>query len=266
MKVPSNYHLLRENIFLLARQISRRLNWLLTLVNGRTQPCSLVFVILMYATSQFSLAGIYPHNQLKKDVVSFLSASYRQVPHERLDIKVGNLDRRLALETCSQPLSMTTQDQSKKGGNISVRIQCKAIPSWSVHVPAQVFVYQKVPLAGRDLARGEIITQADLNSGSVNISDVRQAYLSDSQLIIGKQVKRNIARGEVFKSRSLDSPQVVKRGDLVSVEAQVGQILVRTAATALSDGRIGQRIRARNNQSERVVTGEVIKEGVLRTQ
>lgn len=210
-------------------------------------------------------AQAYPLTQLKQDIANFLAAEYQQVDHERIDIKVSNLDNRLRLTNCAQAVEFINQDQTGMGGNISVKAACNSGKVWSVHVPAQVTIYREIPIALRDIARGEVISRAHITSKIVNISSIRQAFLADTQAIVGKEAKRNIGSGEPFRTALLDAPTAVKRGELVTLESLAGSIKVSSAGTAITDGRIGQKIRVRNNSSERIISGVVISQGLVQT-
>jgi flagellar basal body P-ring formation protein FlgA len=228
---------------------------------------ALTFILLM-PVCQFSLANqhFFSLKQLKEEAAQFLQEHYQDLPHKRIDISVGNLDSRLKLNPCSLPLEMTIQDPEHQGGNISMQIKCVAQPTWSVHVAAQVLIYQQVPVAKRELTRGEQISADDITNKIINISEIHQSFTTTIEDIIGKQVKRNLAAGEVFKGQSLESLKVIKRGDLVVLEMLTGQIRVSSSATAMSDGRIGEKIKVKNAQSQRIVMGEVMGEGLVRTQ
>ena len=222
-------------------------------------------VFLLGSLSPHVFAQVYPVNQLKQDIASFLAMEYEQIEHERIDINVGNLDPRLKLSSCEHAIVYTIQDQTGLGGNINVRAQCKTGQPWSVHVPAQVAIYRQIPLAQRDIARGEQISQDHITSGLVNISSIRQTFLPDENAIIGKEAKRNISMGEPFKTSLLDAPTAVKRGEMVTLESMAGSIKVSSTGTALADGRIGQTIRVRNNSSERIISGVVMSQGLVQT-
>ena len=213
-----------------------------------------------------ALASIYPLNQLKQDITQFLAKAYSAPPHQRIDIRVSNLDNRLRLASCASGPAFILQDSSGNGGNISVKAECKSGKSWSVHVPVQVNIYREIPVAQGNIARGEVISQAHIGFQLVNISSIRQRFLVDTHDIIGKEAKRNISQGEPFKTALLDAPTAVKRGELVTLEALAGSIKVSSAGTAMADGRIGQKIRVRNSSSERIISGVVISQGVVQTR
>lgn len=204
-------------------------------------------------------AQTYSPIALKQDVAKFLTSEYNS--KGRVQISVGNLDQRMRLHPCPQAPLMLLRDATGTGGNISVQVQCKANPGWSVHVPAQVSIFRELPVAIRDLNRGEQITPADISWESMNISELRQSYHTETQVIIGQEVKRNIGQGLPFLTSSLDAPTLVRRGDQVDLQSQAGSIIVSTSGTAMTDGRLGQKIRIRNNQSDRIVTGTVVASG-----
>lgn len=222
-------------------------------------------VLLLCGLSQLVSAQVYPTNQLKQDIAGFLAMEYEQVEHERIDINVSNLDPRLRLGSCEHAIDFTVQDPSGLGGNISVKAECKTGHTWQVHVPAQVSIYQQIPTALRDIARGEQINQGHIGTSLVNVSIIRQAFLPDEDAIVGKEAKRNISMGEPFRTAVLDNPTAVRRGEMVTLESLAGSIKVSSSGTAMADGRVGQTIRVRNNSSERIISGVVMSQGLVQT-
>lgn len=224
------------------------------------------FVALLCTATITTGAQAYTLLQLKQDVASFLAEEYSHSNHERVEVTVGAVDKRLRIGACNQALAMNTQDTSGLGGNITVQVQCKGKPAWSVHVPAQVHIFASVPVAARPLNRGDLISSADINEEILNISLIRQAFLASPSAAIGKEVKRNINQGEPLRSANLDAPTAIKRGDMVALASASGAIRVVTTGTAMSDGRIGQKIRVRNTQSTRVVSAKVTGPGQAQTE
>jgi flagella basal body P-ring formation protein FlgA len=264
MELPSFYRTFLRNI-LRHRQRRKAIAKKQLAATKSTIPPSAGLFFLFCSFTSFATAQIYPANQLKLDIANFLATEYQQVAHERIDISVGNLDNRLRLTNCGSPVEFINQDQSGLGGNISVKAQCDSGKVWSVHVPAQVTIYREIAIAARDIARGEVISLAHIDTNLVNVSSIRQAFLPEAESIIGKEAKRNIGKGEPFKTALLDAPTAVKRGELVTLESLAGSIKVSSAGTAMADGRVGQKIRVRNNSSERIISGVVISQGLVQT-
>lgn len=203
--------------------------------------------------------------ELQTAVKTFLQQHYADTSAVKLEIQVNNLDPRLQLSRCDKALTMKVNDTQYTGGNLTVHTACEGASPWSVYVPAQVAIFRHMPVANRNLERGEIVSGVDISSEVVNISQVRQGQLTDTESIIGKEVQRPVTQGETFRSAGLAAPMVVKRGDIVSIEIQAGAISVSSQGTAMSQGRIGDRIRVRNSSSDRIVTAQVVAAGKVQT-
>lgn len=226
----------------------------------------LILLLILCNQRDANAQGLIENIELIKDsVAQFLTSEYQASNPDKVDIKIGNLDSRLRLEKCNQPLSYILQDKIGNGGNVSVQVSCKSGENWSILVPAQAKVFRQVAVAARTLQRGQQINETDLNYQSLDMSQYRQGFAVNKEEIVGKEVRYNINKGDAFRSSALDSPLAIKRGDEVSIEAQSGSIKVLTNGTAVSDGRIGQQIRIKNNHSERIVNARVVSSGKVQT-
>lgn len=230
---------------------------------GRKLIAALGISLASAAASSCQAQAYYPLSAIKQQAAKFLTESYSS--KGKTEVTLGNLDSRLRLQQCSIPLEFSAHDPAGSGGNISVQVQCKGRPSWSVHLPAQVSIFREIPVAKHDLTHGSQVTASDISWETRDIGQLRQEYLSSPDEIIGLEVKRNIGQGIAFLSSSLDAPTVIKRGDQVALSSTIGGISVTTSGTAMSDGRLGERIRIKNNHSARIITGTVVAEGKVVT-
>lgn len=259
MELPSFYKTFAKNILRLCRVIWRyeqndcKVSIICVL--------ALVFTLSSYATA----SGTYGVTQLQQAASQFLAREYQRVPHQKIDIQVGNLDKRLQLKPCATPLEFTPQDPSGLGGNISVKVECSGSTAWAIHIPAQVNIYREIPVAALDIRRGHLIQPNNLATSLVNISSIRQGFAEEPDAIIGREARRNIGKGDVFTKARLAPPTSVKRGELVVLQSVAGGITVSSSGTAMSDGRLGQKIRVKNVSSDRIVTGVVQGQGVVQT-
>jgi flagellar basal body P-ring formation protein FlgA len=208
-------------------------------------------------------------SQLRQDVVQFLTAEYQSLQADKVEVKVGALDARLRLAACNETLAFNLLDTTGNGGNVNVQVVCNrantASGRWTILVPTFVTVFRPVATAGRALQRGEPITAADVVTEVRDMGQYRQGFALESELVIGKEAKYPIAKGEAFRTSALGAPLVIKRGEEVSIEATVGAISVVTNGTATGDGRLGQQIRVKNNQSERIINARVVGPGKVQS-
>lgn len=220
------------------------------------------FWLCQSANAQAPIENI---ESIRSKVAQFLTDEYVQAQAIKVEVKVGGLDNRLRLAKCDQNLVMTSKDTTNAGGNINVQVECKGSSAWTILVPAQAKVYRSVAVASRNLQRGEVINAGDLTTEVKDVGDLRLGFTLVAETLIGKEVKYTVNKGEAFRNSALDAPLVIKRGDTVTMEAAAGDISVKTSATAVSDGRIGQQIRVKNNQSARVVNAKVVGAGKVQT-
>lgn len=209
-------------------------------------------------------ATIYNPTQIKNLAANFLADHYAQ--DGKVEIFVSNLDPRTGQKSCNDALIFEPKDPTGQGGNIHVQIKCDSPQTWSLYLPAQVSIYKEVPIAAQDLMRGAVVTLEDISYQEVNISSFRQQIITDINSLIGQEVKRNLGKGTTFTTSALDAPTVIRRNDLIDIETQVGSIKVTAPGIALSDGRLGQVIRAKNSQSDRILNGTVIASGRVRVK
>lgn len=215
-----------------------------------------------HAQMQASIENI---SQIQGQVAQFLTDEYTKTQAVKVEVKVGNLDQRLRLARCDQKLALNLKDPLNSGGNLNVQVACKGGTSWTILVPAQAKVYRSVAVASRTLQRGDVVTEADLAQDVKDVSEYRLGFALTPEAIVGKEIKFTVNKGEAFRNSALDAPMVIKRGDAVTVEAAAGEISVKTNGTAITDGRVGQQIRVKNNQSSRVVNARVVAAGKVQS-
>jgi flagellar basal body P-ring formation protein FlgA len=212
-----------------------------------------------------SVAAQTSHNllQLRQQAESYLANTYKSDKNERLEIRLGNWDRRLNLAACQQDITFSLQDTAGPGGNVTLNCQCKDSPGWAVHLSAQVDIYRQVPVATKSIGRGNLIDLADIRMETRNISQLAEDSLLDNSEISGKAAKRMISQGDVIRPALLDQPKAVSRGENVTITSKSGSIQVVMQGTAMTDGKLGQQIRVKNNQSERIISARVVGQSAV---
>jgi flagellar basal body P-ring formation protein FlgA len=196
--------------------------------------------------------------ELRKKVEQYLLNQFQSPENERLEIKMGFWDRRLLIAACQQDIAFKLQDTAAPGGSLTVNCRCPDSPGWSVNLSAQVDIYKPVAVAKENIPRGSLITANVLAYETRNISQLGEQSFTDITPAMGKAAKRLITKGDVIRPSLLDQPRQVTRGEMVSITATTGSIRVVMQGTALSDGKLGQRIRVKNSQSERIISAKVV--------
>jgi flagella basal body P-ring formation protein FlgA len=131
------------------------------------------------------------------------------------------------------------------------------------YVAFRVYEKKKLFYTKRALSKGSPVSPDDLGSKETYISESELIYPKDSQDVIGKILKKDVAAGTVLTTLILDSPQVIRRGEMVTIIGENKLLLVKTKGKAEEPGRVGERIRVRNLSSDREVVGRVADNGTV---
>lgn len=166
------------------------------------------------------------------------------------------------LPACIAPEPFFPNARQAPIGRVSVGVRCGEGRRQVRYLQAQVDVVGSYVVAARDIPRGALITQAMLTQRQGNLGDLTANALTDEDAIIGKVAQRPLRQGEVFQAHTLQVPDVVERGQRVTVTAQGPGFRVSREGEALESGAQGARIRVRFDTRE-LVTARVTGDGTL---
>lgn len=127
---------------------------------------------------------------------------------------------------------------------------------------AQIAVIGKYVVAGQDIDRGTLITRDMLSHREGNLGDLAAQALTQQDEVVGLVAQRAVRAGSTFQAHFLKAPQVVRRGERVTVIAQGAGFRVSREGEALADGAQGERIRVRFDTRE-LVTARIVGQGTL---
>lgn len=180
------------------------------------------------------------------------------------EIKVMPLDTRLRLTKCHDPVSHTLNTSNLGAGQTSVKVSCGGATPWSIYTPVQIAQFGEVAVASRSLARGDVVQPGDIQFERQNLSQLGPNYVDSASRVVGFELKRPLREGEALRLSYVEPPKIVQRGDRVTLEAQANGLAVVAPGMAMANGQMGERIRVKNSQSERIVDALVIAPGRVR--
>ena len=195
---------------------------------------------------------------LEQAVTTHLERSEIQARH---GIEIQQIDPRLRLPACDQPLSASLESPAQPIGRVTVRVRCAGSSPWTVFVPGQVHIYRHVVVVNRPLKRKAILSPADLVLVERDIGLLNQGFLTAREQAAGKKLTRPVLPDQVLTAAHLEQAEVIHKGDQVVITARSASVSVRMPGEALSDGATGEQIRVRNQRSERVIKARVTGPG-----
>jgi flagella basal body P-ring formation protein FlgA len=178
------------------------------------------------------------------------------------DAEVTAVDERLKLARCARQLDATIERPIERGRGI-VLVSCSAPEPWRLFVPVRMRNDVAVVVLARNVQPGEVLTSADLSVERRSSASLPYDYLSDGAQAVGLTIRRTQAAGTVVTAAALEAPEVVQRGELVTLAAGGGPVMVKSEGIALEAARLKQRLKVRS-ASGRVIEGTAEGPGLVR--
>jgi len=130
-----------------------------------------------------------------------------------------------------------------------------------IKMSGDVKLFGNVLCLRKRVPRDTILTEEDVQVMRRDIGNLNDTFFSEPEEIIGKQLKNTLNTGAILFSRHIQSPTVVKRGDLVSIVARSPSMLISVPGKSKNDGAKGDIVRVKNMMSRKIIFAEVINEG-----
>jgi len=216
----------------------------------------LIILLLLPITAFATQSAFTNHQELKHKVHAYLTSKLSNDDVE-FSLNVQNIDQRLKLKTCPSEVEIKATKSPIKAGRNTVSVRCNTAVSWRIFMSAQVKIFGQVIVSRRPLNKGHLIQKSDLQLKKVELSSLRSTYLSDTKLAINHILKRNINRGAVISVNNLSKPLLIKRGDAIVILAESNGFKISMKAIALTSGSKGDKIRAKNIKTKKVIQGIV---------
>ena len=155
--------------------------------------------------------------------------------------------------------------QRKLEGSVSVIAVIKVddVVRNQVKITGWVDVFKYVACASRDIERGEKISEDDLYMVKRNLSHLSSKILTDKNLIVGLLAKHNIKADTCLKEWMIEKAPVVDKGDIVTILAESGDLLVTVPGKVLVKGFSGELVKVQNLMSKKEIFARVVNHSTV---
>ncbi len=115
----------------------------------------------------------------------------------------------------------------------------------------------RVPVLARGAARGQVISDSDIELVDVPLSSLPAGAIVDPGDLVGMSARRPLRPATVLRTRDVERPRIVTAKSSVVVTFSAPGLSIVMRAVALEDGALGDVINVMNPGSRRVVQAEV---------
>ncbi len=185
-------------------------------------------------------------------------------------VELANVPRELLLPAGDVAFITTLQSGSVATGAITVLVEAVVSDSRggrttrSATVNFHVNPLQDTVVTIRELGRRAVITAGDVRIERRAQSRLPANAVHDLNEVVGREVTRPLAPGEVVTALAVMAPLIIRRGSVVSVVVEGANFKIVARGVAAEDGAQGAPIRVLNAASRREVVGRVEDERTVR--
>jgi flagella basal body P-ring formation protein FlgA len=119
----------------------------------------------------------------------------------------------------------------------------------------------EVAVVSRPLARGEIVKVSDVTIERRPRADFLNEPAAAAGEVVGMAARRNVRANQPLRMADLMKPELVQRGDIVTLHYEVPGIVLSMRGKALESGTLGDTVNVLNEQSKRTIQGVVTAQG-----
>lgn len=142
-----------------------------------------------------------------------------------------------------------------------ISVTCDNGSSRTAQVTGTAVETVPVLIASHDVARGDVLTAADVTIKKMPRADMPANSFSDDSHAVGMEARRGLREGQAIRATDIDEPLLVKRNSAVSLVFTSGALTLTARGQALRDGSRGEVVAVMNQQSKRVLEGTVTGPG-----
>ncbi|MDO3386132.1 flagellar basal body P-ring formation chaperone FlgA, partial [Gilvimarinus sp. SDUM040013] len=107
---------------------------------------------------------------------------------------------------------------------------------------ATIEQWQQIVVSSRALSKGTILGDSDVYLKEFDVKRLSSSYFSNPAELIGREIKRAISSNQIIPPSLVEKKLLIRKGDLVYIEAKKGSMSVRMTGTAQQNGSLGKQI------------------------
>jgi len=132
-------------------------------------------------------------------------------------------------------------------------------------ISGQSKTMQMTPVTTRMVLQGERLQPGDVRMALMDVTYSKDTALS-AEVLIGQMAARNLAAGIAIWSNDIRREPAAKKGQVVKATLGRDEIEITTNLVAEENGFIGDSIRLKNPENQKLLSGTIVEKGVVQLQ
>lgn len=133
-------------------------------------------------------------------------------------------------------------------------------PIQTIHLQGKIQPIIHIPVLTQNIENGRVIGADDIQMISIKERDFSKDMLSSTESLIGMTARRVVVAGRPIRNNDVIAPQIIERGQLLTLSFESSVMNISTQAKALENGAKGDVIRVVNTASNKPLQALVLGE------
>jgi flagella basal body P-ring formation protein FlgA len=197
--------------------------------------------------------------KIEEIISNFLIQNISQ-KNKNLRIKEIQVPEEVLLSKGQISYKVTAADNQPLRGKCSIAVEfsINGYDQKKIWASATIQVLGPVVVTRKPLGRYKPIGGDDIQLKTMDLSDLPDDVITDTEEVLGKRTKRAIGAQVPLRADTVELPPLVKRGDLVVIVAESKGLKITTRGQVKKKGRLGEQIPVVNLDSNKVLYARVI--------
>jgi flagella basal body P-ring formation protein FlgA len=135
-----------------------------------------------------------------------------------------------------------------------------------VWATATVEVLAEVVITKKPVGRHKPITEDDIELTKMDLAKLPSGVITDPEAVLGKRTRRAVGAKTVLRADLVESPPLVKRGDVVVIIAESSRLKITALGEVKKKGRLGESIPVMNYDSKKILYGRVLDSSTVKVE
>ena len=115
----------------------------------------------------------------------------------------------------------------------------------------------------RSLQKGEVLSKEDIRLKQTRNQNL-SGYFTKASDVVGRTLKKTLSVDQVLLSRHLEIDWDIRKGQKIIIQSIAGPVTIENSGVARVNAQIGELIKAKNEQSGKIVEGIVVSRKKIR--
>lgn len=154
-------------------------------------------------------------------------------------------------------------DRTRDTFTASVAAPSADDPQTTMNLSGTIRYLVSVPVLRSTLKNGDIISERDIDSIEIFAKELQPDMILDNETLVGMTPRRVMAPGKPVRGIDIITPELVSRGDNVTLVFDSAPLFLTAKGKALQNGGKGDTVRVVNIASNRTIEGTVTADGTV---